>query len=46
MTQTLDLEKMRLAPMNELEIIEVDGGKTIDVLCGFVVGLVIVCILI
>ena len=26
MTQTFDLEKMNLAPMNEIEMQEVDGG--------------------
>jgi fructose-specific phosphotransferase system IIC component len=41
MTQTLDLNKMGLAPMNEMEIQETDGGFWGQLIGGLVTGLVV-----
>jgi hypothetical protein len=41
MTQTMDLSKMGLAPMNEFEMQEIDGGfwaELTEFVAGFIAG--------
>lgn len=41
MTQTMDLNKMELTLMNELEIQEIQGGGFWDVIKGVAIGIAI-----